>query len=243
MDYVVLPFSSMIGRDFYKRKMLLLRLNMYKHFIMVLASLLLCSNALAQKSEWLSHFSPGLRSFLTIHPGDFQALTNILSEAFTNRYVRFYYFYTEDESVPIAGHFYPDTWNVFIVIKANQAPVDEFLEVIFESINSEGEQHFNELASEARAGTITKTTFALEAIKQEFLALKRTRDLLNKMTLTQKEISTSSEYTKIRGTPDRFEDFLLYLKSVDSSRKDLIKEYESKYDLMRNEEPSSQNRP
>jgi hypothetical protein len=212
---------------------------MYKYIALILLSITQSSLVWAQTNEWLGPFSPGLRAFLTNNPEDFRVLTNILSEAFTNRSVRFYYFYTQDESAPRAEHFYPDVWEVFINIEADQQPADELLSIIFESLNSEGEKHFDELADEARSGTISKTNYALEVVRQEFVAVKRTRDLLGKLTLTKHEIAASHFYKRFSETPERFEDFLDYLKKVNRSRRDLIDQYEEKYDFLRNRDPIS----
>jgi hypothetical protein len=215
----------------------------HKYLAIVLLSLLASTSAWAQKNEWLSPFSPGLRKFLTDRPENYQVLTNILTEAFTNRTVRFYYFYTQDESVPRAEHFYPDVWEVCVTIEANQKPADELLSIIFESLNSEGEKRFAELADEAQSGSISKTNYALEVVRQEFVAVKRTRDLLGKLTLTKQEISSSHFYKRFSGTPERFEDFLAYLKKVNTKRRDLIEQYEERYDLIRNPESTTNTPP
>jgi len=212
-----------------------------KYLAIALLSLLLGTSAQAQKNEWLSPFSPGLQKFLTRHPEDFPILTNVVSEAFTNRSVRFFYFYSQDKSAPGAEHFFPDVWEVLITIKANQQPADEFIVVIFESLNAEGDERFGELANEARSGTISKTNFALEIVKQEFVALKQTRDMLGKFRLTKKEIANSAYYKKILETPESFEEFLTYLKKINSS--DLIEQYEEKYDLIRNQESITNSPP
>src|SRR5271165_1445404 len=52
--------------------------------------------------------SPKLRQFLTGHREASQMMSNVVSEAFSNRTVRLHYFYSEDESVARARHYYPD---------------------------------------------------------------------------------------------------------------------------------------
>jgi hypothetical protein len=204
----------------------------HKYLTIVFLSVLLNTSARAQMSEWLDPFSPGLRKFLTTHPEDFRTLTNIAYEAFTNRTVRFYYFYTQNESVPWADHFYPNDNEVWMHIKADQPPADEFLLIIFESLNSKGEKRFEELWSQARSGNISKTNFALEITRQEFVATKRTRDLLGELKFSKKEISSSHYYKNFSGCPDSFDDYLAYLKELKSTA---IKNYEAQYDLIRNQ--------
>lgn len=212
-------------------------------FYIALILLFLSTAAWGQNNGVLTTFSPGLRSFLTNHPEDFQALTNILSEAFTNRSVRFYYFYSDDVSAPRAEHFYPDYWEVLITVEANQQPVDEFFCVIFESLNSEGQERFAELASEAQSGTISKTNFVMGILKQEFAMAKRTRDLVKKLKFSKQEIAASYYYKEILETPDRFEDTLVDLKGTNTYRQNAIKSYEEKYDLLRSNNSTNQSPP
>lgn len=174
--------------------------------------------------------------------------TRIAWESFTNRDVRFYYFYTQDESIPRASHYYPNDYptenEVWIYIKADQQPVDEFFCVIFEMLNSEGEKRFQELMSQARAGTILRTNYALEITRQEFVATKRTHDLIGRLKFTRKEISSSQYYKRFLECPDGFEDFLVYQKKVvKGSQRDPIKEYETQYDLIRKRDPTTNSPP
>ena len=212
----------------------------HKYLAIVFLSLLVSASARGQMSEWLKPFSPGLRKFLTDHPEDFLTLTNIVLEAFSNRTARFFYFYNQDESVPRAEHFYPNEHEVWIHIQFDQQPVDEFFCVIFESLNSEGEKRFQELMKQAVAGSISRTNFALEITRQEFVAAKRTRDLLHKLEFTKKEISSSHYYKSFSGCPDSFDDYLAYLKRLNSTA---IKEYETQYDLIRKQDTNSYNQP
>jgi hypothetical protein len=214
-----------------------------KYLAIVLLSLLLSTSAWAQKNELLNSFSPNLQKFLEEHPEDSMVLAGVLSEAFTNRTVSLYYFYSGDESVPRAAHFYPNDREVRISVKTNQQPADEFFCVIFESINSEGEKRFKELASEARSGTISKTNYAMAIVRQEFEAVKRTRDLVGKLKFTKEEMSSSHYYNRFLECPDGFNDYLDYVKRLNQTHRDMVKEYEAQYDLIRKPGPSSRSPP
>src|SRR6185295_18820026 len=109
-----------------------------------------------------STVSPKLRQFLTDHPAAALTLSNTLAEAFTVRTYRIYYFYSDDESIPRAAHTYAGPSTVWITVRENQQPADEFVGILFEALNSEGGQRFGELADLARAGRITKTNFVRE---------------------------------------------------------------------------------
>lgn len=214
----------------------------HKYLALVLLSLLLGTSARAQKNELASSFSPNLQKFLKEHPENLQTLTSVLSEAFTNRSVRLYYFFSDDPNRLVAEHFYLDYGQVVIALKANQPPTEEFLEIIFEAVNSEGEKRFEELMSQASTGSISRTNFAVEIFRQEFKATVRTRDLIGKLKFTRKEKSKSFYYKGFLEAPDNFEDFIAYVKRV-SPKRDWRKDYETKYDILRNGDPNPQNSP
>jgi hypothetical protein len=210
---------------------------MQKKIIILFLPLLLCVSSWAQQTNVLNSnysVSPKLRQFIIDHPGASKMLTKALSEAFSNRTVQLYYFYSDDESIPRAYHYYPSESVVGICIRENQQPVDEFITFLFEVLNSEGEKHFQEIIQKAKSGTISKTNFATEILKVEFEAVKRTRDLIGNLKLNKKEISESDYYNRFVECPNKFEAFLSYTKKVSlHGDRDSIKDYETQYDLLR----------
>ena len=62
---------------------------------------------------------------------------------------------------------------VLITIRENQQPADEFICLIFEALNSEGEKHFQEIIKRAEPGILSRTNFASEILKVEFEAVKK----------------------------------------------------------------------
>ena len=208
---------------------------MHKYLLAILVTAFSTTTSWAGESPALDGFSPSLRSLLKEHPENVNALNEIFVEAFSNRVAHLYYFYTQNQSLPKAQHYYPEEGKVFIMVKADQLPADEFLCIFDEAINSEGEKRFDELYDEARSGTIGRTDFAREIIRQEFVAVKRTRDLLGKLKFTKKEKSASHFYKDFAECPDNFEDFLTYVRSLDPARRDQLSEYEKEYDTLRKE--------
>ena len=189
----------------------------------------------AQQSAFESRMSPKLRQFMTDYPAALKSLTSSFSEVFSNRTAWVYYFYLDDESEARAYHFYPNTLDlpqVVICVRENQQRLDEFITLLFETLNSRGERRFATLFEEARAGSISKGEFAREILRVEFEATKSTRDLLLALKFNRKETSRSHYYRLYVECPSGFEDFLSYPKRV-SGKRDAIKEYEAKYDSIR----------
>jgi hypothetical protein len=89
-----------------------------------------------------------------------------------------------------------------------------------------------QLAQRTSAGTISSTEFATEVLRAEFEALKTTRDLLRDLKLSKKEKACSYFYPIIMPCPSDFQSFLSYTKRVSAPR-DVMKEYETKYDALR----------
>jgi hypothetical protein len=121
---------------------------------------------------------------------------------------------------------------VGIAIRENQQSSDEFICLLFEVLNSEGEKRFQEIYQKAKDGTLSKTNFVNEILKVEFEAVKRTRELIRGLNLNKKEISESYFYNRYIECPNKFEDFLSYKKKA-SPQRDQIKEYEMQYDSLR----------
>ena len=203
-----------------------------KVFVLLLL-LGLSPSSQAEEGRILNTLSPKLRQFLSENPKAYQSLTNSLSEAFAKRTLQLYYFYSDDESIARASHYYPNEAAVGIFIRENQQALDEFICLVFEAINSISEKGFLELFAKAESGEISKDNFTREIAKLEFKAAKRTRDLLMGIRPSGSEAFRSYYYKRFKDCPDDFEDFLLYSKKVSSPHRDSTKEWEMKYDLLR----------
>ena len=175
--------------------------------------------------------SPKLRQFLDGNQPAYRVLTNCLAEAFTTRRMQVYYFYSDDNLVARASHYYPEDDAVCIVIRENQVPLDEYISLLFETINSMSEKHFLELYSEAKTGKISKDNFCLEISRTEFSADKMTRNLLKGIKMKKSETAKSFLYDCFYNCPDDFNDFRHYQKKVAS--RDIEKEWDEKYDWLR----------
>ncbi len=205
---------------------------MQKQIVPVILCLFLSSLSFALGSDIESTFSPKLRKYLANNPAALKTLTNSLSEAFVGKTVRLYYFYTQDESEPKAFHTYPDKSVVWIGVRENQNACDEFITILFEVINSKSEARFRKLFQDAQARSVSKAEFAKQVLRVEFEAMKGTRDVLRTLNLSEKERADSYYYKPFAQCPDSFEDFLAYSKKI-SPKRDALKEYESKYDSLR----------
>jgi hypothetical protein len=158
---------------------------------------------------------------------------NVFSEAFAKRRVQISYFYTDDDSIPKAGHYYPNESAVGITVRENQEPLDEFVCIVFEAINSENEKPFQEIVQQAQQGLISRERFARDILRLEFNAVLKTRDLLKRLKLNVGDMSTLYLYKHMMECPDTFDEFLTYTKAISPNhQRDPLEEYEKQYDLM-----------
>jgi len=119
---------------------------------------------------------------------------------------------------------------VAILIRENQEPCDEFIGLIYEILNSQGEKRFQELFDEAKSGAVSKTDFVRGIMRQEFETVKKVRGLLENFKLSKKEKSTSYFFNKFSQCPNDFEAYVVYKpKGV---TRDQFKEYEQLYDSL-----------
>lgn len=172
--------------------------------------------------------SPKLRSFLIAHVSASDALDKVFSKAFSAKKITIYYYYTDNNKNVRAAHYYPAANNVVIIVRENQQPVDEFICLLYEALNSEKEKNFEALGRKAQNKTISRADFALEMVKQEFGTFKKARSIVSSLSLQKTEIDASAQYFGLMKAPSKLEDFLTY--SITNGNRDLIKEYEETYD-------------
>jgi hypothetical protein len=143
-----------------------------------------------------------------------------------------YYFYTHDESLPRAHHHYiGDSTTVGIFVRENQPACDQCICTLFELLNSKGEKRFRELWGLAGSGSISKGSFVKEMLRQEFPAVKATRDFIRKFDLKPEDVSGSKDYTQFVQSPDDFDEFLTYSRKLSQGGDQ--KAYEELYDRIR----------
>jgi hypothetical protein len=208
---------------------------MGRNLVILFSCIFLWCASWAQETNLLRGCSPKLKEFLTDHPTAQKTLNHAFSEAFSSRTVGLSYFYSEDEHQPKAFHFYPQNAGlpqVFICVRENQPPLDEFISVLFEISNSKGESRFQQIFEQARAGTISRTEFARAILKVEFEADKTIRDLLAHLDVAKRERAKSYYYGRYRDLPDDFEEYLSFIKRA-SPKRDAIGDYELQYDSLR----------
>jgi hypothetical protein len=208
---------------------------MLKFIYIFLASILFCASSWAQSNSIINETSPKLKKFLLDNPQAEKIFTNAISTAFSNKTVQLFYFYSDDKSQARAYHFYPKTVgspDVMLCIRENQTPLDEFITTLFETLNTKKENAFAELSQDAYSGAITKEQFAKGILRNEFEATKSVQSILLELKLGTNELNGSYYYSKFSQCPTDFDDFLAYSKKVSQNR-DVMKEYELKYDSLR----------
>jgi hypothetical protein len=190
-----------------------------------------CFPSQAEEVQILNMVSPKLKEFLLEHSVELKCLTNALSQAFTDRKLELFYYYSDDESTPRSFQSYPSESVVSITIRENQQPVDQFICLLYEVMNSESEERVGKLCRMAQTKDISRTTFAHDLLKMEFDTLKKTRDLIRSLNFSKKDISASFYYESFMKCPDNFEAFLTYEKTL-SSNYDPLANYELEYDSL-----------
>ncbi|MGO8926228.1 MAG: hypothetical protein ACLQU3_04970 [Limisphaerales bacterium] len=206
-----------------------------KHILLLLTLFLACLSSPARGEDLFSAMSPKLKKLVTANPVAWKALTNACSIAFRTNTVGLAYFYSEDDSRARAVHYYPHFLgeaDVWICVRENQQPWDEFTSLLYELLNSANQGRFEEIMGRARSGSLTKPQFVREVARVEFDAVKAVRGILRQMRLTKKEKTESYCYYRFIGCPDDFEEFLGYGRRV-SSQRDVTKYYELQYDRLR----------
>jgi hypothetical protein len=190
----------------------------------------------AQQNTVESRMSPKLRQFLKSHPAALSMLTSSISEVFSHRTVSLVYFYSDNNSEAPAYHYYPNTFGlpeVVICVRENVQPLDEFVDLYFETLNSRGETRFAVIQDKVRAGKISKDDFVRELLRVEFDAIKDARDSLLMLKFSRKEISRSHGYRQFAECPSEFEEFISYTKRLNKGKRDLLMEYGEQYDSLR----------
>jgi len=179
--------------------------------------------------------SPKLKKFLSDYSETAKIFTNAVSNAFSNKTVRLYYFYSDNDSEARCFHFYPNRAGmpeVVLCVRENQAPLDEFICVLFETLNSKNESEFWKLFQDASLGNISREQYAKEILQHEFEATKNTRAILLTLKFEKKETGESHYYREFAECPTNFDDFLTYSKKLSQDR-DVLKEYELQYGSLR----------
>ncbi len=207
----------------------------YRLWFVLLYVLAIVPSPAGEVHKMLTMLSPKLRHFLADNVAASNTLTTVASEALQGRTLRLYYSYSEDDSTADSSHYYPSDRELGIIIRENQQTADEFICLVFELLNSEGESRFRELLQQARSGSISKQEFTQEVLRREFVAVNRTRDLLRKLKLPKRDLSKCHSYKQFLECPDTFEGFIEYTKKISSPGRDPFREYGDKYDSLRKE--------
>jgi hypothetical protein len=199
---------------------------------------------------WLfNRLSPDLKKFMVAHPAALTVLSNSFSEAFSNRTVSVFYFYSTNEAEARAEHIYPGAAgvpDVLICVRENQHPLDQFITLLFETLNSRGERQFKNLTEDAYNGSVSKDVFVNTIRRLEFAETVNTRALLVPLHFSKKEIRQSRYHKLYMECPLDFEGYIAYSERI-RGKLDPVKFYENEYDELRkrnpNTKPKEQSKP
>jgi len=199
---------------------------------MLLLWLLPILSARSQETNIFAMLSPNLRQFLDNHTGAAQILNQVIREAFPKKSVLVYYFYSTGE--PNAYHWYSENSVIAIAVREEQQPLDEFLCLTYETLNTENEDSYLEIFKRVKLGTITKEEFVREILKNEYNCTRRLQVLIGDLKLQKREISKSTIYNRMDACPNTFEDYLTKARKAATPKLNPIKYYEMEYEHLRN---------
>jgi hypothetical protein len=214
---------------------------MFRQLTAIIACASILCSARAEENWLFNQLSPDLQKLMVAHPEALTVLSNAFSESFTNRSVGIFYFYSTNETVARAAHFYPGAAGVrevFICVQENQHPIDQFITLLFEIVNARNERQYKNLADDAYNGSVSKEVFVATIGRLEFAQTLDTRALLTPLRFSKKEIKRSGYYERFLNCPTNYNEFLVYEKKSRSKR-DPDKFYEAEYDELRSWNPAS----
>jgi hypothetical protein len=110
--------------------------------------------------------------------------------------------------------------------------LDQFISLLFETLNSRGEKQFRNLFEDAYNGSISKDVFVNTIRRLEFAQTLNARALLLPLHFSKKEIKQSHDYKILMDCPLDYQGFLAYLKVV-APKRNMVEEYEDEYDELR----------
>lgn len=198
---------------------------------------LVLASCAAQETNFITSLSPKLRDLLASNSAALTLLTEAFSSAGRTNTVQVTYFYTEDDSQWRARHFYPHIpggADVVLLIRENQKPLDEFICIYFELLNSKNQSRFEALFEKARSGTVEKREFVRALDLIEFESTLNVKAVLQAVGITKKEKAQSHYYSRFVNCPVGYQDFQAYRKKLDP-KTDYARDYEEAYDALRRE--------
>jgi len=212
-------------------------MNKYMPLFTMVLSLLTASSARSydgtvfdKESNVLEMLSPKLHALLNDNVEATRLLTNTIGKAFSTRKFKIYYAYSSNRTH--SYHYYVDD-AVVIVLRGEQEALDEYLGLVYETLNSENEDRFLKLCHKAESGSISRLNFAHEMLRIEFGALKKEQSLVRKLKFPTKDTLESYFYKRTINCPDKFEEFLGEIeKQVTTNERNVIRDYERDYDSL-----------
>lgn len=113
------------------------------------------------------------------------------------------------------------------------SPLDQVACLVYEATNAQNEEQFAFITRQANQGELTKIEFIHSILRLEHQSLKRTLAFLGRQPqYLNPDMEENVFYQKMSGTPEAFEDFLVYLKKIKRDNYDVFEHYSSFYDFV-----------
>jgi tetratricopeptide (TPR) repeat protein len=180
-------------------------------------------------SDFLKTLSPELQQFLRENDSASKYLAGILEVQLRVR--AFTVIYTTNYFGSTACHVNkrPDLAEIWL--SKGEEPLDEYLSLVYELLNSSHEEKFRNVREQASAKKISRRDFIREFIKIEQEAHLKLKADLRKLALSDKDIASSRQYELQLKMPDTFEEFYLGCKNV-SDDWSPARDYSQMYDSL-----------
>lgn len=192
---------------------------------------LVATNLKADNAAFFDQLSTKLRSFLATNVAASNALNEVVTTQQAVGTATVWYFYTTDKTRPTAAHYPLGATSVSIVINADQTPMDEYVDLLFELINVRHADQFREVLAKAADSKIPKSEFPREILKIEFEAMQKTKELVRKLKFSPKDVEASDELKHLFKSADTFDAFYAELKMrAKDGKHDPIKDYETQFE-------------
>jgi tetratricopeptide (TPR) repeat protein len=164
------------------------------------------------QTAFVKSLSPQLQKFLRENPSASKYLNSILEVQLQVRSISVVY--TNDLAGPTADHYCPKPDRAVIELENNQAPLDEYLGLVYELFNSSHNEKFQELHDKARAKKIPKRDYVRALISVEQESYMKLKSDLPHVNFSAKDIAASATYESHLNVPENVEEFFLKTKNA-----------------------------
>ena len=182
---------------------------------------------------FLDSGSSQIKNLLENNPSLMREYTSIANKYFHNKAFQIQYVENKNQDQAPAYHYYTtfqDKTVVVVVLRGRKIPIDEFICLLFEMINSNGEDVFKKITIEAQSGLISRDDFPVKVLEKEFAAVLELKKILLSLEIDKEMLKDSAFYYKFMNSPDDFAKFLDYIKDKNITHRDIVDSYLKQYD-------------